>query len=253
MTRANVKAQGTAPRQEYRFLLDRRNARTASEVVLQHCRVADEDYFTPWNITVYLDTADLAIYNQAEQGGALSLRLREYHADRPVDVLTSSTVWVEFKEISKSSRKDRMCLAAEDIVALLTARQLTPNVLRRLPAQAVEWIDAGVRPVLVTRCRRRAYQAIGDPLRVTIDQELTYLSAKWADDKDLPGRIAVGPMIAKEHAVLMELKSSEALPDWASDLVASLQEQTDDRPSKFVVGMRHLLRAPDTQALRAAS
>ena len=51
----------------------------------------------------------------------------------------------------------------------------------------------------------------------------------------------------------MELKSSGTLPDWATDLVASLQQQTDDRPSKFVVGMRHLLDAADPHALRAAS
>src|ERR1700730_9372809 len=98
----------SAPRREYRFLLDGRRATEASKVVSWHCRLSDQDYFTPWRITTYWDTADLSIYRLAEEGSSLCLRFREYRSERPEEMLTSANIWVEFKESAASSRKQRV-------------------------------------------------------------------------------------------------------------------------------------------------
>src|SRR5438552_11367074 len=104
-----------APRREYRFLLDDRHSAEAAEVVRWHCRLSDQDYFTPWRITTYWDTPSLSIYRVAEAGSSLCLRFREYHADCPNEILTSANIWVELKESAETSRKQRANIAASDV------------------------------------------------------------------------------------------------------------------------------------------
>jgi hypothetical protein len=239
MTTANSDGRMTAARREYRFMLDEQTAKQAAETIRWHCRLSDSDYFTPWRMTMYWDTPDLSIYRLAESGTSLCLRIREYHAECPTKLLSSTTVWVELKESAAKGRKQRVCLDAQDVAAFF-AGEASPELLRKLPARAVKWITAGARPMMVTRCRRLAYEGINDTVRVTIDNDLSYLSADWSND----GRgthLELGPVVAAERGALIEIKSSDPFPAWANELVASLERHTDDRPSKFVVGMRHVL------------
>ena len=103
-------------------------------------------------------------------------------------------------------------------------------------------VRAGARPVVVTQYNRLAYAAPGDRIRVTADHNLIYLAVPWTHSGDdaIPSRM--GPILARETDVVIEMKWFDELPNWAEELHGYLRQRAPaDRPSKFVVGMRHLL------------
>ena len=64
--------------------------------------------------------------------------------------------------------------------------------------------------------------------------------AHWQGSDAIPVRI--GPILARETDVVIEMKWFGELPAWAEELHGYLRQRAPaDRPSKFVVAMRHLL------------
>ena len=52
----------------------------------------------------------------------------------------------------------------------------------------------------------------------------------------------VGPVIAREPGVVIEVKWFDELPHWADELYGYIHEHmVNERPSKYVIAMRHLL------------
>lgn len=109
-----------------------------------------------------------------------------------------------------------------------------------LGPSARDLFSAGLWPVVVTQCRRVAYSSRRDDVRITFDHELTYYAPEDAGDP-VPIPCPLGPILAREPEILVELKWQQVMPDWLADLLAELQKRTADRPPKFVVAMRHLL------------
>lgn len=231
------------PRYEERFIASEELARLVMRTAGSHLQLAQDDRPYQWSTTVYCDTYDWSVYRAAERGAALRLRFREYHRTRPEEAFTSARLWLELKEdVDATSRKERFEIAGDLVPAFLRGEQILPTAGHGLSARAGELVRAGARPVVVTQYNRLAYAAPGDRIRVTADHNLIYLAVPWAHSGDdaIPSRM--GPILARETGVVIEMKWFDELPNWAEELLGYLRERAPaDRPSKFVVGMRHLL------------
>ena len=124
----------------------------------------------------------------------------------------------------------------------LRGEQKLPRDQNGLVERAERTIAGGVRPVVVTQYNRIAYSAPDASMRITADHNLMYLAVPWVanDESSLPCRI--GPVIAREPGVIIEVKWYQELPRWADELYSYIRDHmVNERPSKFVVALRHLL------------
>ncbi len=237
-------------RHEERFIASEELARLVMRTAGSHLALARDDRPFQWSTTTYCDTPDWTIFRAAEAGAALCLRFREYHLLRPEEVFASSRVWLELKEDEHAtSRKERFDVAPEAIPAFLRGEPILPPDAIGLAERAEALVAAGARPTVVTQYNRLAYLARDDRIRITADHNLTYLAIAWVGNADgaIPARI--GPVVAREAGVVVEMKWFDDLPAWASELQEFLrQEAPDERPSKFIVGMRYLLGGPLAKA-----
>lgn len=234
------------PRHEERFIASEELARLVLRTAGSHLQLAQDDRPYQWSTTAYCDTYGWSIYRAAEAGRALRLRFREYHRTRPDEAFTSARVWLELKEdTADMSRKERFEIAGDAVPAFLRGEtDLTEGGSAGLGQRAAELVQAGARPVVVTQYNRLAYAAAKDQIRVTADHNLIYLAVPWTTNDDDAVPVRIGPILARETDVVIEMKWFGELPSWAQELHGYLRERAPaDRPSKFVVAMRHLLGA----------
>lgn len=234
----------SVPRREDRFIASEELARLVLRTAGSHLDLARDDRPYQWSTTTYCDTYDWSIFHAAEAGHALRLRFREYHRTRPEEAFTSARVWLELKEDKiDTSRKERFEIAGDVVPAFLRGETTAlTEASQALGEKAEELVRAGAHPVVVTQYNRLAYAAPEDKIRITADHNLIYLAVPWTTNTDdaVPARI--GPILARETDVIMEMKWFGDLPAWAEELHGYLRERAPaDRPSKFVVAMRHLL------------
>jgi VTC domain len=231
------------PRREDRFIASEELARLVMRTAGSHLSLARDDRPYQWSTTAYCDTYDWAIYRAAEAGQALRLRFREYHRTRPEEAFTSARLWLELKEDDRdTSRKERFEIAGDVVPAFLRGETALTEASQALGRKAEELIRAGAHPVVVTQYNRLAYAAPEDRIRITADHNLIYLAVPWTTNADDAVPVRIGPILARETDVIMEMKWFGELPAWAEELHGYLRERAPaDRPSKFVVAMRHLL------------
>ena len=231
------------PRREDRFIASEELARLVMRTAGSHLQLARDDRPYQWSTTVYCDTYDWSIYRAAEAGEALRLRFREYHRTRPEEAFTSARLWLELKEdTAETSRKERFEIAGEVVPAFLRGEAALTEASAALGRRAEELVRAGAHPVVVTQYNRLAYAAPEDRIRITADHNLIYLAVPWASNADDAIPVRIGPILARETDVVIEMKWFGELPAWAEELHGYLRQRAPtDRPSKFVVGMRHLL------------
>lgn len=238
-----MQRETTERREERRFLLTEETARLALRTVGAHISLTREDSPYQWSTTVYCDTYDWRAFRAAEGGESLQLRFREYHRTRPDRVLSAARTWIELKDDSNaSSFKERFAVAGKYIPAFLRGEPILPQEENGLLAQGREFVAAGARPVVVTQYNRTAYSGPRDRIRITADHNLMYLAIPWASNADGSVPCRIGPVLAREPSVILEVKWFEEPPDWAARLLEWVQQSArESRPSKFVVAMRHLL------------
>jgi hypothetical protein len=231
------------PRHEERFIASEELARLVMRTAGSHLQLARDDRPYQWSTTAYCDTYDWAIHRAAEAGQALRLRFREYHRTRPDEAFTSARLWLELKEDTEDmSRKERFEIASDVVPAFLRGETDLADGTTGLGRKAAELVAAGARPVVVTQYNRLAYAAPEDRIRITADHNLIYLAVPWTTNGDDAVPIRIGPILARETDVVIEMKWLGELPSWAEELHGYLRQRAPaDRPSKFVVGMRHLL------------
>lgn len=244
MSQTSVEPQpDSLRRHEERFIASEEVARLVMRTAGTHLKLARDDRPFQWSTTCYCDTYDYQIYRAAEEGNALRLRFREYHRTRPGEVLGSPRVFLELKDDDENtSQKERIDVAPEVIPAFLRGEPILPP--GTFHDRAEQLVRTGVRPVLVTQYNRLAYALPDDQLRVTADHNLLYLAIPWATNEDDAVPCRLGPVLGREVGVVVELKWFDTMPPWAEELRGFLrQEAPDERPSKFIVGMRHLFGA----------
>jgi hypothetical protein len=233
----------SVPRHEERFIASEELARLVMRTAGSHLQLAQDDRPYQWSTTAYCDTYDWQIFRAAEAGQALRLRFREYHRTRPDAAFTSARVWLELKEDTEDmSRKERFEIAGDVVPAFLRGETDLTDASAGLGKKAAELVASGAHPVVVTQYNRLAYAATGDQIRITADHNLIYLAVPWTTNNDDAVPIRIGPILARETDVVIEMKWFGQLPNWAEELHGYLRERAPaNRPSKFVVAMRHLL------------
>ena len=233
----------TARRNEHRFLVNESVARLALRTSGTYLGLDRDDRPYQWSTTAYLDSYDWSVFRAAEAGKALQLRVREYHRTRPSQIFAGDTVYFEMKDDSAStSFKERYEVPTSSLPAYLRGELTLPRDENGLVERADTTIAKGVRPVVVTQYNRIAYSAPDGSMRITADHNLMYLAVPWVANvaSSMPCRI--GPVIAREPGVVIEVKWFEELPRWADELYSYIKDHmVNERPSKFVVAMRHLL------------
>ena len=232
----------TDRRKEHRFLVNEAVARLALRTSGTYLSLDREDRPYQWSTTTYLDTYDWKIFRSAESGKALQLRIREYHRTRPSEIFGGESVFLEMKDDSLGeSFKERYAVPTKHIPGYLRGEQKLPPDTKGLVERANDVIADNVRPVVVTQYNRIAYSAPDQSMRITADHNLMYLAIPWvSNDAAMPSRL--GPVIAREPGVVIEVKWYEQLPHWADERYAYIRgHMVNERPSKFVVAMRHLL------------
>ena len=233
----------TERRIEHRFLVNEAVARLALRTSGTYLPLDRDDRPYQWSTTAYLDSYGWGVFRAAEEGKALQLRVREYHRTRPSQILAGETVYFEMKDDAAStSFKERYEVPTMSLPAYLRGDQKLPRDQNGLVERANVTIANGVRPVVVTQYNRIAYSAPDGSMRITADHNLMYLAVPWIvnDASSMPCRI--GPVIAREPGVVIEVKWFRELPRWADELYSYIRDHmVNERPSKFVVAMRHLL------------
>jgi hypothetical protein len=233
----------TARRNEHRFLVNESVARLALRTSGTYLGLDRDDRPYQWSTTAYLDSYDWSVFRAAEAGKALQLRVREYHRTRPSQIFAGDTVYFEMKDDSAStSFKERYEVPTSSLPEYLRGELKLPRDENGLVERADKIIAKGVRPVVVTQYNRIAYSAPDGSMRITADHNLMYLAVPWVANvaSSMPCRI--GPVIAREPGVVIEVKWFEELPRWADELYSYIKDHmVNERPSKFVVAMRHLL------------
>jgi len=190
--------------------------------------------------SLYLDSDDLALYRQAAAGerDRFKLRVRTYSDG------AHAPVFFEVKSrINSIVSKRRACLTRDEATHWL--RSGSPN--GALGAGDPRLADAdffwsrqaliGARPVLRVRYKREAYESsAGDPVRVTLDNELMH-SVTFGDELGFAGgRWARTPV----PGVVLELKFTERFPTWIGELVRHFGLCQRAVP-KYGTGLEHVL------------
>jgi len=238
------------PRKEHRFLVNEAVARLALRTAGTYLPLDREDRPYQWSTTTYCDTYDWKVLRAEKEGHATQLRLREYHRTRPDEAFGSETLFLEMKDDSPDAgTKERYLVQTGDVMSYLRGErhiEASPSVL--VPRMK-DLVHIGVRPVVVTQYNRIAYSAPDGTVRITADHNLMYLAIPWQANSDdaIPARI--GPVIEREPGVIIEVKWFDALPHWADELYGYVREHmVNERPSKYVVAMRHLLGEQEQSA-----
>ena len=233
----------SVPRREDRFIASEELARLVLRTAGSHLELARDDRPYQWSTTTYCDTYDWSIYRAAEAGQALRLRFREYHRTRPEEAFTSARLWLELKEDNMdTSRKERFEISGDVVPSFLRGETVLTEASQALGRKAEELVRASAHPVVVTQYNRLAYAAPDDKIRITADHNLIYLAVPWTTNADDAVPVRIGPILSRETDVIMEMKWFGELPSWAEELHGYLRERAPaDRPSKFIVAMRHLL------------
>jgi hypothetical protein len=235
------------PRKEHRFLVNEAVARLALRTAGTYLPLDREDRPYQWSTTTYCDTYDWRVLKAERSGHATQVRLREYHRTRPSDVFAGAQVFLEMKDDSPDAgMKERYVVPTRDVPSYLRGdRRLEANGNTLVPRMDA-LVKAGVRPVVVTQYNRIAYSAPDASVRITADHNLMYLAIPWQANTDESVPCKLGPVIEREPGVIIEVKWFDKLPHWADELYSYIREHmANERPSKYVVAMNHLLGEPE--------
>ncbi len=238
------------PRKEHRFLVNEAVARLALRTAGTYLPLDREDRPYQWSTTTYCDTYDWQVLRAEKNGHATQLRLREYHRTRPNEVLGGESLFLEMKDDSPDAgMKERFIVPTREVMSYLRGERTIDGGGNTLVPRMRELVTAGVRPVVVTQYNRIAYSAPDGTVRITADHNLMYLAIPWQANSDdaIPSRI--GPVIEREPGVIIEVKWFDELPHWADELYGYIRDHmVNERPSKYVVAMKHLLGEEERSA-----
>jgi hypothetical protein len=231
------------PRKEHRFMVNEAVARLALRTAGTYLPLDREDRPYQWSTTTYCDTYDWRILRAEKTGHATQIRLREYHRTRPNDVFAGEQIFLEMKDDSPDAgMKERYVVPTRDVPSYLRGDRKLAEDGNTLVPRMDALVKLGVRPVVVTQYNRIAYTASDASVRITADHNLMYLAIPWQANTDESIPCKLGPVIEREPGVIIEVKWFEKLPHWADELYSYIREHmVNERPSKYVVAMNHLL------------
>lgn len=238
------------PRKEHRFLVNESVARLALRTAGTYLPLDREDRPYQWSTTTYCDTYDWQVLNAERAGHATQLRLREYHRTRPNEVFAAESLFLEMKDDSPdASVKERYVVPTAEVPSYLRGERTIDAPSNVLVGRIAKLVTAGVRPVVVTQYNRIAHSAPDGSVRITADHNLMYLAIPWEGNTDDSVPTRLGPVLSQEPGVIIEVKWFDKLPHWADELYGYVREHmVNERPSKYVIAMQHLLGETERSA-----
>ena len=208
-------------------------------------RAKDHSY---WVSSLYLDSADLHLYNQTVAGECerYKLRVRTYSDD------PASPVFFEVKQkFNAIVAKRRAGVTREQAQAILRQEPL-PFVATLSDADRRDLLFfnhcvamSQARPITRVKYLREAFEARDhEPVRITLDTDLMH--AATIDDT-LSHRD--GPWTATPTGgVVLEIKYTDRLPSWAHEIVQVFAVNQRAVP-KYVLSVNHMLRGGRKEAM----
>lgn len=167
--------------------------------------------------SLYLDTPDLKLFRETEDGllNRVKLRIRSY------DESAESPVFLEIKRrfdrlvLKGRSRIDRdsMAMILAGGAPLITGLDGNQNDCY---AEFIAWVDRWLaRPVAWVRYRREAYVGtINSDIRITMDRNLRCAAAGFSEIGNSPEWLPV-----ETQNVVLEIKFDDSYPDWVAGLI----------------------------------
>jgi len=222
-----------ASRYECKYLVSRR---TADEIRRRIAPFVVPDRYAARHVgnrytisSLYLDSADLALYQQTAEGikNRFKLRIRAYSDDPELPVYFETK-----KRINTVVSKRRGPVLMRDACAWLGDGR-GAAALQRIgaPPAAIEFADlvrvTRAGPIARVRYVREAYESSGlDPVRITLDTDLMYAITTDATLGMTGGKWWPGPVAE----VILEIKFTERFPSWVRGLIDTLQLQKQSVP-----------------------
>ncbi|MFW6163329.1 MAG: VTC domain-containing protein [Planctomycetota bacterium] len=199
--------------------------------------------------TLYLDTADLALYHSSRDGekNRFKLRIRSY------DGGPETPAFLEVKARCGDTIQKRRAPVRQEAVARVlggfcpSAADLATGSPEALGA-ACRFCELGAalmaRPTALVRYVREAYvEPDGGPMRLTIDRAIACRHAqRRAVEQDGPGWVAL-----RNRWVVLEIKFTDTFPLWASEMVRALALPRTSS-AKYVESLSALMRATTAMA-----
>ena len=202
--------------------------------------------------SLYLDTEDLRLYQQVVGGEKKRFKLRaRTYSDAP-----SAPVFLEVKrKINNIVRKRRARVERQEAQSILADSSrgfFAPVASGQLASDFDYFVEhtrlTEARPLIKVRYLREAYESRGgDPVRITIDTDLTHAVALDGDIGHEHGRWVSSSLT--EH--IIEIKFTDRYPTWIHDLVQMFGLNQRAVP-KYAMSVEHMLVAGRESALAVA-
>lgn len=202
-------------------------------------KMADPDNGNAYTLaSIYLDSPDLRLYRMTVDGlkNRFKLRIRSYSD------ASEAPLYFEIKRrVDQVILKSRVEVAREVWLDVLDGRVRPSSVMEGKDLRHMEsFMDLHAklhaRPILHNRYVREAYQSHElDPVRITFDTQLCYIptpdtNLRLDDPRWRP--VPVNQMCEyplwrhmPEHAVIMEVKFTNAFPAWVAAMTQAFQLQ----------------------------
>jgi SPX domain protein involved in polyphosphate accumulation len=200
--------------------------------------------------SLYLDSHDLALYQQTVGGekDRFKLRVRTYTDDR------SQPAYLEVKrKLNNVVHKRRAGINREAVRALLNRGRLDLDGLGPQDRRNAEYFYSHValteaRPLIRVKYMREPYAAHGnEPVRITIDTDLMHAVTLDNSLSHVRGRWTTTPV----DGVIVEVKFTERFPWWVQDFVQTFGLHQRAVP-KYVWSVDHMMMDGRESALSVA-
>lgn len=161
--------------------------------------------------TTYFDRPDLAFSRAAlaDATRCTKIRLRDYLDGSPF-------VWLEVKTREGGwTSKSRVRLLRKDVPHVLEGSSPRTDCDAEALAHVRRTARGELIPLGTVTVGRKAYQAPGFPLRITLDEDIQYLP--------MPGPFTALPQPHRDPRRVLEVKHAAPLPPWCRELLKDLE------------------------------
>lgn len=191
--------------------------------------------------SLYLDTADLMLYEQTRCGekNRFKLRIRSY-SDSP-----EAAVFLEIKrKVDRVVRKRRAAVPRRTVEPLFRSGS---GAVGSFPGSQRPPVDeflnlvraSAVAPVTRIRYRREAYEsAAGDPVRITFDTDLCYRITQECCLRQTGESWSSVPLAG----TILELKFTDRFPGWIGEMIRCFELQRRS-VAKYVLSMENAIES----------
>ncbi len=162
----------TTFRREIKFALPHVDFGKFRSILEVNCRRVSYEQPTSRVVSLYFDDVLLSSCHDNLDGTPRRSKLRLRWYDTP---LPETKFFFEVKRRTDDVlAKERFPLRSAVALASLEIREIVAALSRALPAPQAELLRARDEPVLITAYERHYFEALGEPLRVTVDTNLVF-------------------------------------------------------------------------------